>query len=742
MRQHSLVFRLTSSVAVTALLLSPVLSNPALAQMGPAVVAASQQQAGDPPARVGRLAAATGSVSFHSAEADQWSPAQPNYPVTSGDAFWTQPDAQAELQVSASSINLAGATEFVVDLLDANGLQATQGAGEAYLHLRGLRPNEAWSVQTPRGLVTFSGDGRYAIVAGDTQTPTTVTVLDGGAQVTGRGLNLQVGPGQAAVITGAETFQGNIVAAQPDAFVTAMLARERPPRPAVAPPATVEMMPGGADLAAYGTWAEAPAYGPVWYPRVAPGWVPYRYGHWVWVFPWGWTWVDDDPWGFAPFHYGRWVLIGSSWAWTPGVVLVTEPPVYAPALVTFFGVAAGVAIGAALTSGRIGWCPLGPHEAYHPWYHASDRYWREVNIHNVRNITTINRTVALDRYVNRSAATVVPVSVLQASRPVRGAAIRVDPRELTRARPVIGHDPVAPSRATLGVTAATARQTRLAPVPSGAAVRHAPAPGPAFRPATMPGAARPQGHVQPARPPLRAPQLRGQPSPQVRPVAPTGRVTPSTVAPGGRPTGAQPGRAPPPQTRPGAPSGAAVTPHAPPLLRPGERPAATPATRGYAPQAPHSPSPRYQAPTVRPVPQARPAQPRPSAAPRVEQPSRPAPTYRAPAAPQQYHPPAQATPRVYQPSAPRPQYRPPAQATPHYQPQAAPRYQPPAQVTPQPRPAPQFHSAPQPRPAPQFHPAPQPRPAPQYHPAPQPQMRAAPPRPAPSQQQDQKKRPG
>ena len=49
----------------------------------------------------------------------------------------------------------------------------------------------------------------------------------------------------------------------------------------------------------------------------------------------GWTWVDTAPWGWAPYHYGRWVLrerllgLGSG---TRGA-----RPVYAPALVAFFG---------------------------------------------------------------------------------------------------------------------------------------------------------------------------------------------------------------------------------------------------------------------------------------------------------------------------------------------------------------------------------------------------------------------
>src|SRR5436190_15810693 len=119
----------------------------------------------------------------------------------------------------------------------------------------------------------------------------------------------------------------------------------------------VAAMPGGDELAQYGSWVESPEYGQAWYPQVAPDWAPYRDGHWAYVAPWGWTWVDSAPWGFAPFHYGRWAHIGGRWGWYPGGLVAGRPvPVYAPALVTFFGVGAAVGVGAALAAGRIGWC--------------------------------------------------------------------------------------------------------------------------------------------------------------------------------------------------------------------------------------------------------------------------------------------------------------------------------------------------------------------------------------------------
>jgi hypothetical protein len=44
-------------------------------------------------------------------------------------------------------------------------------------------------------------------------------------------------------------------------------------------------IPGYEDLDSNGRWVNDADYGPVWYPTVAAGWVPYRFGHWAWIDP-------------------------------------------------------------------------------------------------------------------------------------------------------------------------------------------------------------------------------------------------------------------------------------------------------------------------------------------------------------------------------------------------------------------------------------------------------------------------
>jgi hypothetical protein len=202
--------------------------------------------------------------------------------------------------------------------------------------------------------------------------------------------------------------------------------------------------PGYDDLDTYGDWSVVAEYGPIWYPVVPAGWVPYRFGHWVWIDPWGWTWVEDEPWGFCPFHYGRWVFIGAAWGWLPGPFVVT--PVYAPALVAFLG-GPNFSVGVVL----VGWFPLGPGEPYFPWYHHSGRYLNEVNVTNIRkvtNITNITKVTSINNvhYAYRTTATTaVPRDVLGSGKPVARQMVRVSAQQLARAE-ITPHPPVNPTK--------------------------------------------------------------------------------------------------------------------------------------------------------------------------------------------------------------------------------------------------------------------------------------------------------
>ena len=591
----------------TILSLSSALVAGCLALAGPAPAraqstAATPDTAGQapPPTVVGRIAFVQGTVSFHTADQQQWQPATLNYPLTSGDALWTEPQALAEIQVAASAVWMNGGSELDVNTLDEHTMAATEAQGELYLHLRNLPEGQRYTVTTPRGVVTLSKDGRYDIVAGDTEHPTTVTVVDGAAQVTGADLSLQVAADQTATISGTANFQGNVGALAQDAFLASMETREqqRLKTAQVAPPAVVSGMTGSQTLSSYGTWGSSPQYGAVWYPQVGADWAPYQDGSWNYVAPWGWTWMSAEPWGFAPFHYGRWAEIDGRWAWVPGGY---APPgeaglaVYAPALVTFFG----------LGSGELGWVPLAPGEPYYPPYRADDRYLRALNRFDVRDVAALRRDerreeAALDRLANRRAAVVVPAAVLTDSRAVREAAHRLEERRLAEAHPLIGRDPARPTLATAGVTPRIAREEHL----EDEARRIALAPGPrieapAGRPERRLPALREANIPTPAAPAIeqrRAGEAERRPA-ELAPALPTLR------GPNARP-GAPVAVAPPPREReapvagvPGQPPvfvpGVPAPPRHEARVQPGPRPEPAPAVR---PAVPRVITPRFAPP--------------------------------------------------------------------------------------------------------------------------------------------------
>ena len=583
----------------------------------------------DPPARVARLSRADGAVFFHPADADRWSAALRNEPVSAGGAVWTEAGARADLQLAASRIALAPRTELDVSGLDDQALALSAPQGEAYLSVRALQPGDSYTVQTPRGTVQITATGRYGVQAGDADHPTVVTVIDGAAQVTGLNLSLQVGPRQSATITGSDTLQGSVGPEMQDPFLTAMLAEERPARrTAVAVPPVVQQMTGTQDLDEVGDWVETPEYGAVWYPPVEPGWVPYRAGRWSYVAPWGWTWVDDAAWGFAPFHYGRWVQMRDRWGWvpvSPGAAPPRPMAVYAPALVSFvqLGGAALAGGAAGFAAGRpVGWVPLGPREPYYPPYRADLAYVRTLNATSVQNVSqTINAVTVVDNrtvatLANRGGATVVPAEAMLRSAPV-GAVARPLPAEQAGQMRVAFRAPLVPAAATAGVTPNVARRLNFVPSPRPQPAASSPVLPPLARVAAIPWAtfAVPTGVVsgsppssaglqqaRPVPPPMAVDQgLRRQAEPPVIAVRPTRPLPPPLAAlprPQPRPT---PG---PPQPMPPV-----IRPPAPPRI-PAPIPQAVPRPQ-LPPRAEFHPAPPRPVQMPRPAPAQGPARERP-----------------------------------------------------------------------------------------------------------------------------------
>jgi len=185
----------------------------ALAQVDTGGVAA-----GDPPARVGRLSAIDGVVSFHTSDQDQWSPAMLNYPVSAGTSFWTEPSARAALELGPAVVHLGSQTEFDVVALDDHNFQGQIGQGEIHVRLYALTPGDNYQVVTAWGTVQITAPGRYHIDGGTDSTPTRVVVIDGAAQFVANGANLTVRAGESAQISGQDPVTYDVAAAQLDAL--------------------------------------------------------------------------------------------------------------------------------------------------------------------------------------------------------------------------------------------------------------------------------------------------------------------------------------------------------------------------------------------------------------------------------------------------------------------------------------------------------------------------------------------
>jgi hypothetical protein len=193
--------------------------------------------------------------------------------------------------------------------------------------------------------------------------------------------------------------------------------------------------------------------------------------------------VDCYAWGFAPFHYGRWEHHGSRWGWIPGPAVVR--PIYSPAMVAFVG-------GAGVTA----WFPLGPHDTYVPWYHASPLYVNRMNtasihdanaaevrsLYNQPTLASVYVSAGAHAYVNRPLAT---VAVTQASFAAGRAVGRPDARVNAAAvagAPVLPHPLVTPQRTMVVGAAARAVPAHAARPTLASRTAEAGNPAPVVRP--------------------------------------------------------------------------------------------------------------------------------------------------------------------------------------------------------------------------------------------------------------------
>jgi Family of unknown function (DUF6600) len=356
-----------------------------------------------------RLSFVDGQVSYWRPGAQDWATAQVNTPLAAGDEVSTASPGNVELQIGAHAFVRAWAnTQLGLTNQEPDFLQFTVTTGFAALDLRTLETGRTVEVDTPNAAFTIEQPGYYRVdVAGERTS--FITRRGGRATVTpASGQAVAITPSEEVVIEGTAAPQVLSYVAPPlDAWDTWNYARTDALQDAVSARYIAPDAYGVSDLDRYGAWRVVPTYGPVWVPTAEPaGWAPYTTGAWTLDPSYGWTWVDTAPWGWAPYHYGRWISVDGFWAWAPGPFVAR--PVYAPALVAFFG---GPSVRVGVAGPLVGWVALGWGEPLVPWWgrpgfvhEPSWRGWggpRVVNNVVITNTTVVNvQNIAVYRNAN------------------------------------------------------------------------------------------------------------------------------------------------------------------------------------------------------------------------------------------------------------------------------------------------------------------------------------------------------
>jgi hypothetical protein len=487
--------------------------------------AQSAAEPDDPPSRAARIGALSGTVSFQPSGAETWSDAILNYTLTTGSRLYTGGGSRAELDIGSLAIRLSESVDFIMTNLTDHLVQIGVASGTVRLSVYRLPAGDTIEVDTPNGALMIDAPGQYRVDVVPSDNSTVVMVERGRLDATGPGTSQAVAAGQVVRLSGTDPVVVS-TAARPLLTSFDAWSSSRDQRLAALPASQYVNpdIPGCADLYQYGRWGTEASYGVVWFPGVAPGWIPYRDGHWAWIEPWGWVWVENEPWGYAPFHYGRWVLIRGGWAWIPGPYSVR--PYYAPALVVFFG---GRGFSIAMGIEVQGWFPLGPREPFFPWYHHRPGYLHAVNAAGLRDVTDIDALLhgtdfASRHYANRDAAlTVVKASVFNTGSPVGPSVMHTVPQQALHGEIIVHPATVPAPIAEFGGRGPTKPPVASRPPMTVAKPRAAPSGQP-----TPPTRVGPPPRVTPAPPIPNAPP-RVTPAPPV-PNAPP-RVTPAPPTP-------------------------------------------------------------------------------------------------------------------------------------------------------------------------------------------------------------------
>jgi len=394
---------------------------------------------------VARISVMNGDVSVRRGDSGEVTAAAVNGPLMAGDTLLTSSSSRAEIQLDYGKVLRVGPnSEVRFSGMDIKSFQVQIAAGT--VTFRVLRASESQAeLDTPSIAVHPLKQGVYRVAVREDGT-SEITVRSGEVEIYSQKGSERLAPGRTMYARGSSSdpeFQVS-EAIPPDSWDRWNEDRDRYLERSRSYEHVSRDVYGAEDLDQYGQWENDPTYGSVWSPRVEAGWAPYRDGRWVWEDYYGWTWVSADPWGWAPYHYGRWFVgVGGGWCWYPGPIYARH--YWAPAFVGFFGYGGHVGFGFGF--GGLGWVPLAPFEAFHPWwgrgFYGGFRggFGNRVSIVNNTNIVNVYRNA-------RVAGGVSGVNAGEFGRR-SGRFETLNQGHLQQAGLVRGAVPVSPERASL-----------------------------------------------------------------------------------------------------------------------------------------------------------------------------------------------------------------------------------------------------------------------------------------------------
>jgi len=164
------------------------------------------QDEGNPPGRAARLSYKSGNVTLQPSGETDWSQADLNYTVTTGDRLYSDQGARAELEVGSFAVRMSDATDLTMANLNDQLMQLGIGQGSVRLSIFNMPSGNTVEIDTPNGALTAQDAGFYRVDV-DPNNGTRVIVNSGSLALTGGGANQTIQSGQAVQLTGTGPIQ-------------------------------------------------------------------------------------------------------------------------------------------------------------------------------------------------------------------------------------------------------------------------------------------------------------------------------------------------------------------------------------------------------------------------------------------------------------------------------------------------------------------------------------------------------